>query len=245
MKINLSKIFRYILIILINILCIFVLQYYINLQTKISNSISDLQIAVFFDSSNLDMDENNEENVISKISSNDKLKNIEIINSTDFDKFAEINSEIDNVIPKEAVIFPNFILANIININNINELERLKNEILSVENVEDFVCDKKAYTMFFDNKQLLNKYKKIFKIVFVVIIFLFVLKLLFFMIKSLYKDILLEILCGFFMGLAAYVIICLAMTFHKDNIFILSVQILYIIVPLSSMFTLLTKESNA
>ena len=245
MKINLSKIFRYILIILINILFVFALQYYINLQAKISSSLSDLQIAIFFDNSNLDSDNDNEENVISKISSNNKLKNIEIVNSTDLDKFSEINSELDNVIPKESINFPNFILANIVNINNINDLENLKKEILNIEEVEDFVYDQKAYKMFFDHKQLLNKYKKIFKLIFVTTIFLFILKLLFFMIKSLYKDILLEIVYGLLIGLVSYAIICLAPIFHQDNIFILNGQILYIIVPLSSMFTLLTKESNA
>ena len=245
MKINLSKIFRYILILLINILCIFVLQYYINSQTNITDSLSNLQIAIFFDNSNLDTDNDSEENIISEISSNNKLRNIEIINSTDFNKFVEINSELDNIVPKEVINFPNFILANIININNISELENLKNEILNIEIVEDFVYDKKAYTMFFDKKQLLNKYKKIFKNIFIMIIVLFVLKILFFMIKSLYKDILLEICCGLLMGLIAYVLICLATTIYQDNIFILSGQVLYIIIPFSSMFTLLTKESNA
>ncbi|MBR3627646.1 MAG: hypothetical protein IKN42_02225 [Elusimicrobia bacterium] len=245
MKINLSGIFRYILIILINILCIFVLQYYINLQTKVSSSLSDLKIAIFFDDSGLNTETDNEENIISKISSNNKLKNTEVINSTDSDKFTEINPELDNYIPKEEINFPDFILANITDINDMGELENLKNEILSFENVEDFVYDQKAYKMFFDYKHLLNKYKKIFKIIFIVIIFLFVLKLVFFMIKNLYKDILLEIGCGLLMGLVAYAIICLAPTFHQDNIFILSGQVLYILIPFSSMFTLLTKESNA
>lgn len=247
MKINLSKIFRYILILLINILCIFVLQYYINLQTNISNSLADLQIAIFFDNSGLDTDNdgNNEEDVVSKVSSNNKLKNIEIVNSTDSDKFAEINPEVDDVVPKEAIKFPNFILANIKDINNINELEILKNEILNIEKVEDFVYDQKAYKIFFDNKILLNKYKEIFKVIFFVIIFLFILKLLFFIIKNLYRDIVSEIIGGLLIGFVAYAIICLVPMFNQDNIFILSGQVLYILIPFSSMFTLLTKESNA
>ncbi|MBO7431287.1 MAG: hypothetical protein J6U02_00125 [Elusimicrobia bacterium] len=255
MKINLSKIFRYILIILVNILCIFVLQYYVNLQTTVSKSLSDLKIAIFFDNSGLetntntetdvDTDNDNDNDVVSKISSNNKLKDIEIINSTDFDKFSEINSELDNTIPKESVSFPDFILANIINVNSINELESLKKEILSIEKVEDFVYDQKAYKMFFDNKQLLNKYEKIFKYIFFATILLFIMKFLFFMIKGLYKDTCLEIVSGLLLCLAAYAVICLVTIFYQDNIFILNGQILYILVPFSSMVTLLTKESNA
>ena len=249
MKINLSKIFRYCLIVLINILTIFVLQYYINLQTNIIDSLSNLKVAIFINNSNSSIDneeENyNEENPISKISSYDKFVNVELIDSGNSEKFSEINPELDNIIPKESIFFPTFILANIKNINNLNELENLKNEILNIDNVEDFVYDQKAYKIFFDNKELLNKYKKVFKFIFFIIIFLFVLKLLFFLIKNLYRDILFEVCCGLLLGLCAYAIICLITIFNQSNIFILSGQILYIINPLSSMLTLLTKESNA
>ena len=69
MKINLSKIFRYGLITLINILCIFVLQYYINLRSDISKTLSELKIAVFVNLSK----ENPEEDVLYKISQYNKL----------------------------------------------------------------------------------------------------------------------------------------------------------------------------
>ena len=258
MKINLSKIFRYILIILINTLCIFVLQYYVNLQTNITKSLSDLKTAIFFDNSGwnsvtdsdteseADTENTDKDNdVVSKISSNSKLKNIEIINSTDFDKFAEINSELDNSIPKESVSFPDFMLVNITDVNSIAEMENLKREILNIEKVEDFVYDQTAYKMFFDDKRLLSKYQKIFKYIFFITIILFVMKFLFFMIKGLYKDTCLEIVCGLLLSLAAYALICLTTIFYQDNIFVLNGQILYILVPFSSMVTLLTKESNA
>ena len=63
MKINLSKILRYILIILINILFIFVLQYYLNLQSSINNSLSDLKIAMFVDNSS----EKTEDDILSEM----------------------------------------------------------------------------------------------------------------------------------------------------------------------------------
>ncbi len=249
MKINLSKIFRYILITLINILTIFVLQYYINLQSNISSSLSDLKVAIFVNNpiSDIDKEENfdNVEDQISEISSNDKLKIVESVNSADSEKFDEINSEINGTIPKESITFPSFLLANITNINSLKELESLENEILSIENVEDFVYDRKAYKMFFDNRELLNKYKKVFNFIFFIIIFLFVLKFLFFVIKSLYREILIEIAGGVLISLCAYAIICLVTVFNQSNMFILSGQVLYIVMPLSSMLTLLTKESNA
>ena len=168
-----------------------------------------------------------------------------MINSEDKEKFADINPELDEFIPKETISFPSFILVNNNNINNIEQLRKIKEEILSFDFVNDVVYDEKAYTMFFDKKELLNKYKNIFKVIFYVIIFLFILKLLFFLIKDLYKDIMFELGGGILLGIFAYMIICLRTVFSQSSIFILNWQVLYIIIPLSLMFTLLTKESNA
>ena len=50
MIINLSKILRYLLIILLNILCIFVIQYYLNTQKNLTDSLSKLRITIFINS---------------------------------------------------------------------------------------------------------------------------------------------------------------------------------------------------
>ena len=154
-----------------------------NLQSNISSSLSDLKVAIFINNPISDIEKEDDvddvEDPISEITSNNKLKIVESVNSTDYEKFSEINSEIDDIIPKESIIFPSFILANITNINSLKELENLKDEILSIEKVEDFVYDQKAYKMFFDNKELLNKYKKVFSFIFFTVIFLFVLKFYF------------------------------------------------------------------
>ncbi len=240
MKINLSKILRYILIILINILFIFVLQYYLNLQSSINNSLSDLKIAMFVDNSS----EKTEDDILSEMLEYKKLKSVEFVNSYDSDKFSKINPELETVIPKDAIVFPSFMLANIMNMDALAELEKLKSELLNLDFINEIVYDQKAYKMFFDNKMLLNKYHKIFRIVFYAIIAVFFLKLLFYILKGLYKDILFEMFCGILLGLCAYALICLATIFKQNDIFMLSGQILYVLVPLSSMITLVTKESN-
>ena len=240
MKINLSKIFRYILLVLLNILCIFVIQYYINSQLSVSKSLSDLKIAIFINNSV----ENTEEELLSIISEYNKLKNIEFINSFDNSKFLEISSYIEKDVLKEIINFPHFIIADRSNINSFYELENFKNELLSLEFAEDVVYDQKAYKMFFDNKELLDTYQKIFLVIFYVMIFLFVLKLLFFIIKNLNREILFEIGYGILLGLIAYIVICLITIFNHNSVFVLDWQVLYMVLPLSSMFCLLTKETN-
>jgi hypothetical protein len=241
MKINLSKIFRYILLLLINILCVFVLQYYINLQSNISKTLSDLKIAIFVNVS----EENTQEDILAKISDYNMFKSVDMVTSADYDKFEQINPELDEVVPKESMSFPNFILVNENNINSIEELNKIKEDLLALDFVDDVVYDQKAYTMFFENKETLNIYKNIFKVIFCIIIFLFVLKFLFFVIKELYRDIIWETGSGIVLGVFAYMIICLITVFNQNPVFLLNWRILYVLIPLSLMFTLLTKESNA
>ena len=240
MKINLSKILRYSLITAVNILCILVLQYYINLQSDISKSLSNLKIAIFINES----EEHPQDEIISSISNYGKFTNMELVSSEDSARFNDINPELETVVPNEAMAFPSFVLANGVNINSLDELKSIKIDLVNLEFIEDVVYDQKAYKMFFDNRILLNRYKKVFKIVFYLIIVIFFLKFLFYILKTLYKDILFEMSCGILLGLCAYAIICLITIFNQNNIFMLSGQVLYILIPLSSMVTLVTKESN-
>jgi len=240
MKINLSKILRYSLITAVNILCILVLQYYINLQSDISKSLSNLKIAIFINES----EEHPQDEIISSISNYGKFTNMELVSSEDSARFNDINPELETVVPNEAMVFPSFVLANGVNINSLDELKSIKIDLVNLEFIEDVVYDQKAYKMFFDNRILLNKYKKVFKTVFYLIIVIFFLKFLFYILKTLYKDILFEMSCGILLGLCAYAIICLITIFNQNNIFMLSGQVLYILIPLSSMVTLVTKESN-
>ena len=161
MKINLSKILRYILIVLINISFIFVLQYYLNSQTNINKSLSDLKIAMFIDSSS----EKTEDDILSEMLKYKKLKSVEFVNSYDDDKFSKINPELETVVPEDAIIFPSFMLVNITDMNSLSELENLKKELLNTDFINDIVYDQKAYKMFFDNKILLNRYNKIFRVI--------------------------------------------------------------------------------
>ena len=240
MKINLSKILRYSLITAVNILCILVLQYYINLQSDISKSLSNLKIAIFINES----EEHPQDEIISSISNYGKFTNMELVSSEDSTRFNDINPELETVVPNEAMAFPSFVLANGVNINSLDELKSIKIDLVNLEFIEDVVYDQKAYKMFFDNRILLNRYKKVFKTVFYLIIVIFFLKFLFYILKTLYKDILFEMSCGILLGLCAYAIICLITIFNQNNICMLSGQVLYILIPLSSMVTLVTKESN-
>lgn len=241
MKINLSKILKFFLIILVNIFFVFILQYYLNIQNDFAKFNSDLKISLFIDKNS----DQEKEDVMDKLSSYKIFDMVEYIDSSSFEKLVEINPELKDVVPEETVLLPNIVVLNNVSVDGYEKLEELKNELLEIDFVQDVIYDVKAYKLFFKYKNLFEEYKKIFTIIFFVISFVFVLKFLFFMLKSLYKDILFEIVYGIFAALAAYTIICLFLIFKQNTIFILNWHILYFIVPLSSMISLITKESNA
>lgn len=241
MKINLSKILKFCLIISINIFFIFILQYYLNMQDAFSKFNSDLKISLFV-AKDSDVEK---DYIIEKLSSYKSFDTLEYIDSSSFEKLVEINPELKDVVPEETVLLPNIVLLNNISVNSYEKLEELRNNLLELDFVQDVIYDVKAYNIFFKYKNLFEEYKKIFKIIFFVILFIFILKFLFFILKSLYKDILFEVVYGIVEAFIAYTIICLFLVFEQNTIFILNWHILYFIVPLSSMISLITKESNA
>ena len=240
MIINLSKILRYLLIILLNILCIFVIQYYLNTQKNLTDSLSKLRITIFINSN---IEKTNKE-IVEQLTNN-KFSIIDIFDLQSRDKFLEITPELESIVNDDFVSFPKFIIADNVLVKSIEEMEQLKSEILKIEFVEDFIYDEKAYRMFCDNKKLLNDYQKIFYYCFIFLCTIFVIKFIFYILKCFYSDIFVEFLNGFVLCLLACAIICLiAPLFNKNQIFIIDWQILYIIAPISFMVTLLTKETN-
>lgn len=240
MIINLSKILRYSLVVLLNILCVLVMQYFFNIHKDLSYSISNLQTAIFVNENS----EKTNEDILEQLSNN-KFDIVDIFDFQSNDKILEITPELSSVVNNDFITFPRFVVVKNLLVNSVEEIEQLKNEILQLDFVEDFVYDQKAYKMFFDNKRNLNSYKNIFYYCFVFICVIFILKFLFFMLKGLFKDIFIEIISGGALGLVAYALICLvAPFFNQSQNFILDWQVLYVVVPLSFMITLLTKESN-
>ena len=240
MIINLSKILRYLLIILLNVLCIFVIQYYLNTQKNLTDSLSKLRITIFINS-NI---EKSNKDILEQLTNN-KFSVIDIFDLQSKDKFLEITPELENIIDNDFVSFPKFITADNVLVQSVEEMEQLKSEILKIEFVEDFIYDEKAYRKFCDNKKLLNDYQKIFYYCFIFLCTIFAVKFIFYILKCFYRDICFEFLSGLILCLLACAIICLiAPLFNKNQIFIIDWQVLYIVAPISFMVTLLTKETN-
>ena len=242
MKINFSKILKFLIVVIFDVFIIFVVQFYFNMNTNFDRLSSDLQMAIFINRNT----EEAKDDIISKLAEYNKFSVVDYIDADSFNKFAEENSALAEFVPKEHFVMPAFVLVNNVKVKNFSELENLKKELLDSGFVEDVTYDEQAYKLLFKYKNLFAVYRDFSAMLFLVMTVILILKMLLFTVKGLVKDIFLEVGFGILASLLAYVVLCIALIADNSNsIFILDYHILYVVIPLSLMIYLVTKESNA
>lgn len=238
--INISKILKILVLTALMASFSFIIQYYINLKSDNIKMSEDLKIAIFVDS-------NTEESVA--ISEVNKFFHFNIVDYVDanksYDKVVELNPELVNITPGDTISYPCYILVNNVSALNIQQLEEIKAEISSIIFVKDFVYDVKAFELFFKNINLLLNYEKIFYSISFFVVIVFLCKILLFVLKKRFKEIVYEILYGSLSALFGYVIICICAAMIHNTIFILDWHILFVLVPLGAIISFMMKESNA
>ncbi len=240
MKINISKILKFCVLVLINIFFIFVVQFYFNMCGSLKEYDSNLKVSLFVNETVSD----DKESIIAKLKNYNRFDIAEYTDFDSFDKFIEQSPELKDIALKEISHIPAFVTVNNLKAVSISEMENLKEELLKEDCIDDVVFDAKAYGIFFKYKKLFTKYREIFSFVFFIISAIFILKVLFFTIKGLYKSIFVEVLGGAVSAVAAYAVICLFMIADNDAVFVLDWKILYYVVPLGCMLSLITKEAD-
>lgn len=241
MKMNFSGILKFFLVTIINIFIIFVVQFYFNMCGNFDKYGSDLKISLFVSKNSSE----EKENIISKLKDYNKFDVVEYIDADSFDKFSESNPEFSEIVPKENFVMPAFVIINNIKANNLNELKNLRKELINIDFIDDAVYDEKAYSVYFKYKNLFENYRDVFTVFFLVLTAVFVLKILLFVLKGFTKNIFVESALGILSAFFAYALMCVMLIIDTGNsIFILDWHVLYIVVPLSLMIAIITKESN-
>ncbi len=239
MKINFSKILKFFLVAILDIFIIFVVQFYFNMNTNFDKFNSNLRMALFV---SRDMQEQKED-IISKLKEYNKFDVVDYIDADSFDKFAEKNSELAEFVPKENFVMPAFVLVNNVKVKSFKELDRLQEELTDIDFINEVTYDKPAYNLLFKYKNLFSQYVGFFTLLFLAMTAILILKILLFTVKGLIKDIFSEVGYGILAALFAYVTLCIALIADKSNgIFVLDYHVLYVVVPVSLMIYLITKE---
>ena len=241
MKIKLSKILKFFFITILNIFIIFVVQFYFNMNASLDKYNSDLKVALFI---NGDTDKTKED-IIAKLTDYNRFNVAEFVDADSFEAFANSSPELAEFVPKENFVMPAFVLANNVKVKDFSELERLQKEFIDIDFIDDVVFDVSAYKLFFKYKNLLETYRDFCTMLFLVLTVILILKVLMFAVKGWLGDVFFEAGLGILASLLAYAVMCVALVAYPDNnIFALDYHILYIVIPLSIMINLITKESN-
>lgn len=239
---NVSKIFRLSFIFVLLLLFIIVSQYYVNCDNNLKQLNENLKIAIFIK----DNIEITSQEIIDKINELNYVNVLEYIDTqTAYNKAVELSPELSEIFSQEEIHYPAYVLANKPNANDIKTLENIKSELKLLEFVDDVSYDKKAYSLFFENLNLIYQYKKILIIIFIAGFVIFVLKIMLFCLKKSFKTILSDLAFGFIISILAYVFVCLLAVISKNSIFVLDWHILYLILPLGMIMSFITKETNA
>ncbi|MDD2524410.1 MAG: hypothetical protein PHG84_04125 [Endomicrobiaceae bacterium] len=238
--INLSKILKILVLTALMASFSFIIQYYLNLKSDNIKILEDLKIAIFVDS-------NTEESVVlSEINKFFYFNIVEYIDANkSYNKAVELNPELVNITPENTISYPCYVLVNNVSAVNMQQLEEIKTEISSIVFVKDVVYDVKAFELFFNNINLLLNYEKIFYYISFFIVIVFFSKLILFILKKKFREIIYEILYGCFSALFGYVIICICAAMIHNSIFILDWHILFILIPFGAIISFMMKESNA
>lgn len=239
MTINISKILKIIMLICLSMVLCLIAQYYLNLKSDNLKMAEDLKIAVFVNG------EFDKDTAISEIN---KFFNFNVADYADaersYDVAAELNPELENIVPDDTVSYPCYVLLNNVSAVNMQQLEEINKEILSLPFVIDTAYDAKGFSLFYRNINILSEYEKIFYAISFFIGIIFLIKVMLFILKKKFKELIFEILYGFFSSLCGYVIICVLSAANHNNIFFLDWHILPFIVSLGAVISFMMKESN-
>lgn len=221
---------------------VLVSQYYVNCINSLKQLNEDLKIAIFI-KDNIEL---SSQEIVDKLNELNYVNILEYIdNQTAYNKAVELSPELSEIFSQEEIHYPAYILTNKPNANDIKTLENIKAELKLLEFVDDVSYDKKAYSLFFENLNLVYQYKKILIIIFIAGFVIFVLKFILFCLKKSFKTILSDLAFGFIISILAYVFVCLLAIINKSSVFVLDWHILYLILPLGMIMSFITKETNA
>jgi cell division protein FtsX len=239
---NVSRIFRLSFIFVLMVFFVLVSQYYVNCINSLKQLNEDLKIAIFI-KDNIEL---SSQEIVDKLNELNYVNILEYIdNQTAYNKAVELSPELSEIFSQEEIHYPAYILTNKPNANDIKTLENIKTELKLLEFVDDVSYDKKAYSLFFENLNLVYQYKKILIIIFIAGFVIFVLKFILFCLKKSFKTILSDLAFGFMISILAYVFVCLLAIINKSSVFVLDWHILYLILPLGMIMSFITKETNA
>jgi len=240
-KIKISLIFKLLTVTIISIVFTLSLKFYNYCEFSLQQFNRDLTAVIILNENIEDI-----ESVLNGFKENNSFKFIEFIDKDSaYSKALETSPDLANIMPNDnKSYFPNYIVINEITAFNKQQLQAIKENLVSLETVKDVLYDDKAFDIYFKQLDIFVFFKNFFSYIILILTIIFIIKAVLYAILKKYLIAIYEILYGFSAAFAGYIIICLLASLTKNNYFVLNWNLLLYILPFGAILTFLTKEAN-
>lgn len=240
-KLKLSLIFKLLAVTVISMVFALSLKYYNYCKFNLQQFRQDLTAVIILNDGIEDID-----SIINAFKENTDFKFIDFVDKNSaYSKALETSPDLANIMPNDnKTYFPDYIVINEINVVNKQQLEAVKEKLISSDTVKEVLYDDKAFDIYFKQLDIFVFFKNFFSYIILILTIIFVIKAVLYIISKKHLIIIYEILYGISAAFTGYIIICLLASLTKNNFFVLDWNLLIFILPFGAVLTFLTKESN-
>lgn len=239
-KVKLSLVSKILFICIIAVFSALLIKYYNDVKLNLKQMSQDLHLIIF-----LNDKVESEDVVISGLESLSYFNVVEYVDKEmSYKKALELNPALSKDIEVESKYYPAYIIANELKIKDIGQFSNIKEQISFLEYVSEIGYDKKGFDTYIETVEMLSMYEKIFTNLFLMVFVLFVIKTTLYIMNGKLLIVSMEILYGAFASIIGYTAIAIVASISYQEIFLLDWHMLFVLVPLGSAISFMTKESN-
>lgn len=239
-KIKLSLVSKILFICIIAVFSALLIKYYNDVKLNLKQMSQDLHLIIF-----LNDKVESKDVVVSGLESLNYFNVVEYIDKEmSYQRALALNPRLSADIEVESKYYPEYIIANELKIKDIGQFNNIKEQISFLEYVSEIGYDKKGFEAYIETMEMLSMYEKIFTNLALIVLVLFVIKTTLYIMNGKLLIVSIEILYGALASIIGYTAIAIVASISYQEIFILDWHMLFVLIPLGSAISFMTKESN-
>lgn len=239
-KIKISLVSKILFICIVVVFSALLIKYYNDLKLNLKQMSRDLHLVIFLNDKVESRDV-----LVSGLESLNYFNVLEYVDKeTSYKRAMELNPGLLKDVEIESKYYPAYIIANELAIKDTGDFYDIKEQVSLLEYVSEVSYDEKGFGSYIETLENLSTYEKIFTNLALILFILFVIKATLYIIKGKLLIVSTEILYGSLGSVIGYASICIVVSISYREIFMLDWNMLFVLIPLGSAISFMTKESN-
>lgn len=239
-KIKISLVSKILFICIFAVFSALLIKYYNDLKLNLKQMSQDLHLIIFLNDKVESRDV-----LVSGLESLNYFNVLEYVDKeTAYQRAAALNPALLKDVELESKYYPAYVIANELKIKDIGQFSNIKEYVSLLEYVSEIAYDKKGFDTYIETVEMLSMYEKIFTNLALIIFILFVIKATLYIMNGKLLIVAMEILYGALGSVIGYTSICIVVSISYREIFMLDWNMLFVLIPMGSAISFMTKESN-